>query len=136
MKTIAVYLCCNDPDNGMPLDYIDAIEVELGDGVLDYGYKVVDFQMVWKKLDDPARIKLGDTIYPIHGYTEWFGNWCWNRVRMAPADVKTLLNYIIRRHKYSHCEDCPDWFSQKFDNKEEFSLAELEGEHLLAKGVE
>lgn len=126
MKTMAVDLCCNDPDNGMALDKIDAIEVHLSDET-DYEIKVVDFEMSWEvQSDRNKRIKLGDRIYPIHGYREWYGNWCWNRIWMAPADVVTLLNYLVSRHKHAHCEDSFEWATARFETKGSFTLADLE----------
>jgi len=125
MTAIAVDLCCNDPDNGTPLDKIAAIEVSLSDE-FDNTFKVVDFEMVWEvQPDRSSRLKLGDRIYPIHGYREWYGNWCWNRIWLAPADLLTLLNYLISRHKHAHCEDAPEWVAEKFDKRKPFTLAEL-----------
>lgn len=101
---ITVSFCCNDPDNGLPLFKVCAIEIHVvGAGGIElegphYPDDGNTFREVEKPKDAPHRcdrgFKLGRYIFPCSGWTNWYGNWCWDATRMTGVDVLVLLRTL------------------------------------------
>lgn len=94
-ELIAVHLCCNDPDNGNFAGRLYALEVGPN---MEFGSKV------WPPSACPRLryiIEDGTTIgvaiagkhFPITFIKNWYGNWCWDLVKMEGRYVLDLLNW-------------------------------------------
>jgi hypothetical protein len=99
---ITVSLCCNDPDNGMPLGRVCAIEIgdnefEAPDGGFFGGGNKLRIGLA-KPFRSPSRcnqaFKISRRIFPCCGWTSWYGNWCWDATRMTGVDVLQLIRYL------------------------------------------
>lgn len=90
-EQIPVHLCCNDPDNGNFAGQLWGIEIadnmEFSCKFLDWGPRL---RYVW---GDSPRIVLAGKHFPITYHKEWYGNWCWDLVKMEGRYVLELLNW-------------------------------------------
>ncbi|MEM7196698.1 MAG: hypothetical protein AAF402_17365 [Pseudomonadota bacterium] len=84
---IDVHLCCNDPDNGNFTGRIEAIEI--GPNLSLYAATHAP-RLVY--LD--RKIRISGQTFEIVSHKEWYGNWCWDFVRMPGADVIRLMNFL------------------------------------------
>lgn len=101
---ITVSFACNDPENGLSLDRVFAIEIgdsefeapnggTMGNGsILRTGLKRVAKS---SSRCDQA-FKISRRVFPCSGWKGWYGNWCWDATRMEEQDVLNLLSYLRR----------------------------------------
>lgn len=88
---IPVHLCCNDPDSGNFAGELWGLEIggnlEFSGHYIDWGPRL---RYVW---GDKPRIVLAGKHFPITYHKEWYGNWCWDLVKMEGQHVIELLNW-------------------------------------------
>ena len=94
-ELIRVMLCCNDPDNGIFDGHLSALEI---------GPNMSFSSTQWKgprlaylggdgRTFGHARVRIAGKVFPICGYRNWVGNWCWDCVTMRGETVIELLNW-------------------------------------------
>lgn len=85
--SIDVMLCCNNPDNGIFDGKLRALEI---------GPNMSFYAIQWEgrriALLDNA-IRISGKRFPVNGFREWVGNWCWDCVTMRGSTVLELLNW-------------------------------------------
>lgn len=96
-------LSVNDGNNGLPTGHIDGVDVmgEEGD-VLELRACVWPPSRCPRFTRGDGWVRISRRKFPILGYKEWVGNWCWDAVSMGAADGAELLNYL--RELGWHCE--------------------------------
>ncbi len=83
----AISLACND-DHGNFSGRVDAIHI---DDLLQLE-------------GDPLRLALGaQTIIEglavrARGYIQWYGNWCWDAIKLDEHDTARLIEHLRRKH--------------------------------------
>lgn len=104
----SLHLACNDWRSGMFTGNVHAIEIGLGRGNFRFG---TDFLDEWHlKLDGPEvrmrilkdeggamRLHVSHYEFKVRGYTEWFGNWCWDACYIQRATVRELCRHLKAR---------------------------------------
>lgn len=125
-----VHLCCNDPDNGVPLGRADCVEFHAGKfdarcvctylrSLTETGVKVT----VVPTRSAPANrmathfMRFGRERVFVLDYRTHYGNWCWDAAWIAGVDALRLANYLTRL-KHWHCEEGPEKFYEKFNARE------------------
>lgn len=106
---VSIALCCNNPDNGMFAGQL--FKIEIGDDVLTLDsmyFPPIGPKLKYKfRLDRSAAsyqgfgavpvnggIRIKRKFFPVWGYRQWWGNWCWDLVLMTASDTIDLVNYL------------------------------------------
>lgn len=113
-----VDFACND-ERGMFTGKAEAIEVAdlrlvctlIGGGV---------------KIENMAgqMLKVGRLRVSYSRYRYGVGNWCWDGYLIAEEDILKIIGYL-QRQKYWTCEEGPELQYEKFNNKQQFTEADL-----------
>ena len=92
---VDVHLCCNRAENGAWAGRLFALEVGRGDvrvhGLLDEANAPR-----LARAEDRTTVTFRRRAYPVSGWATWYGNWCWDLVRMRLADARALLTAAYR----------------------------------------
>jgi hypothetical protein len=106
--TCCVSLCVNDPDDGTPTGHVCAVHFEddaerrlelAGDMLYDRDNPSCSIDQARK------RLRVGRFVYPIRGYRQWYGNWCWDGVSMTLNDAQRLAKNLTERRFTIDAED-------------------------------
>lgn len=95
-----VSLCVNDPDNGRPIGHVSSVHLKTTDNArLELeGSMLYDRDNPTFSIDEAhKRMRVGRHVYPIAGYKNWYGNWCWDGVGMRLKDAQRLAHNLINR---------------------------------------
>ena len=129
---ITVSFCCNDPDNGNFDGHVQSIEI--------YGIEGCDITLeprtypapkfAW--LDDPpkphdsretAGFKVARFKFRCAPYKSWYGNWCWDAVKMSGVEVLRLCR-VLCNEGWS-CTEAGVEFAEAWDEGHEKVTKEL-----------
>jgi len=100
---ITVSICCNDGDNGNFAGTVAGIEIHGADGC-DISLEPRTWpspKFAW--LDTPpkphdsretAGFKVARFRFPCAHYKSWYGNWCWDAVKMSAVEVLRLCRVL------------------------------------------
>lgn len=97
-KTIwwEIHVAVNDPDNGMFLGRIEAIQL-MARGVFDIALSL-DNQFIPPACiafrRDGDRVRIGRKWFHIQNYREWVGNWCWDMLITDAETTAAILNHV------------------------------------------
>ena len=120
---ITVSFACNNPDNGLFLGKVAAIEIHGAVCSIELeGPHFPDPSNTFREVDLPPGspdrcdrgFKLGHHTFPCYGYKSWYGNWCWDAVQMTDVDVLNLLR-TLRDLKY-RCTAGDANLAEAYDN--------------------
>ncbi|WP_422928634.1 hypothetical protein [Singulisphaera sp. PoT] len=99
---LTVMFCCNDPDNGMFSHRIDGLDIS-GLIQLEGPFDIVEDEDGNEDLvggtefeTEAGSVIVAREKFPILGYRQWVGNWCWDAAGMEVAAVVSLLNHLKR----------------------------------------
>jgi len=125
---LCISLACNDPRNGNPTGYVDAIQVR-PDGDIESIMQLVGGRLSLRMFHSanskkPREIKIGHIILRIHSYSTWVGNWCWDEASADTDQVERLLAYLQRRGWT--CEQGESTLYEKWERKEIITAADLD----------
>jgi hypothetical protein len=60
-------------------------------------------------------VRIGRRTFRYENRKEWFGNWCWDGLRMRPKEARRLLRWLRATGAW-RCEGGPtrlfDWFNR------------------------
>lgn len=92
----ARFLLCVNGEGGLPSGRIEGVDF-MGVGEVRLELRAC----IWppsacprfSRLSD-SRIRISRREFPVLGYKEWVGNWCWDEVLLPPSDGADLLNYL------------------------------------------
>ena len=123
-----ISLACNDPRNGNPTGYVDAIQVRPA-GDIESLMQLVGGRLSLRMFysansKKPREIKIGHIILRIHSYSTWVGNWCWDEASADTDQVERLLAYLQRRGWT--CEQGESTLYEKWERKEIITAADLD----------
>ena len=102
---ITVSVCCNDPDNGLFDGRVAAIEIHGAEGC-DITLKPRIYpapRFAW--LDNAPKphdsresmgFKVARFRFRCAPYKAWYGNWCWDAVKMSGVEVLRLCRVLCR----------------------------------------
>ena len=120
---ITVSFCCNDPDNGNFDGRVAAVEIHGMEGcnvtLEPRTYPAPRFD--W--LDSPpkphdsretAGFKVARFRFRCAPYKSWYGNWCWDAVKMSGVEVLRLCK-VLRNSGSWGCSEADVAFSEAWD---------------------
>jgi len=129
---ITVSFCCNDPDNGNFDGRVAGIEIHGIEGCdvtleprtypapgftwLDYAPKPHDSR-------ETAGFKVARFRFRCAPYKSWYGNWCWDAVKMSGVEVLRLCR-VLCNAKWS-CTEADAEFANAWDCGHEKITKEL-----------
>jgi hypothetical protein len=131
---ITISLCCNDPDNGNFAGTVAAIEIHGTDGC--------DIRLEPRRFPDPRltmvskmpkrfrahredrAFRIARFVFPCLGWTNWYGNWCWDATRMSAREVLRLCRVL--RHAGWHVDEADVRFGEVWDSGAEITPQLLE----------
>lgn len=93
---VMVHLCCNDPDNGLFAHRVAALEIGPNMHLVAADW----YRPPRMRFLDNNKISISGMHFSITWYKQWYGNWCWDAVKMPGRDVVRLLNMIARRKNF------------------------------------
>jgi len=93
-ESIDVHLCCNDPDNGCFTGRIEMMQVGP-----NLELEAWPHRPRLRYLD--RKVSIAGAHYRITHYKQWYGNWCWDLVKMPGSEVVRMLNRLSRRGWFS-----------------------------------
>jgi hypothetical protein len=132
-------LCCNNPDNGMPLGRASAVEFHAGNFdarcVLTH-FTLNDYRDGVKLTLLPTRpvpanrmathlLRFGREKTFVLEYRGHFGNWCWDAAWIAGVDALRIANYLMRLKGW-RCEEAPENFYEKFNARMPLAYEDLQ----------
>ena len=122
VKMITVSVCCNDPDNGNFDGHVSAIEIHGIEGC-DVSLEPRTYPSpLFRWLDNPpkwhdARETMGFKVarfrFACAPYKSWYGNWCWDAVKMSGVEVLRLCR-VLCQARWS-CSEAGIEFAQAWD---------------------
>ena len=127
---ITVMLCCNDHRNGMFQGFVEQIEVGDRSGdiflAMDGYCRMSDGPVEIATPSGERRrvIRVGRFQYGVRGYSEWFGNWCWDLARLTSGDAARLLNNLRASGRWSPHEG-HSWAWDRWKSGEPFTAEDL-----------
>lgn len=102
---ITVSFCCNNPDNGIFDGRVAGVEIHGSDGCdISLEPRTIPApRFAW--LDDPpkphdscetAGFKVARFRFRCAPYRSWYGNWCWDAVKMSGVEVLRLCRVLCQ----------------------------------------
>ena len=100
---ITVSFACNNPDNGLFLGKVTAVEIHGADCSIELeGKHFPDPSNSFAEIARPEGaadrcdrgFKIGRHEFGCYGWKNWYGNWCWDATRMTGVDVLILLRTL------------------------------------------
>lgn len=100
---VTVSICCNDPDNGSFCGTVASIEIHGMEGC-DITLEPPTYpppKFSW--LDEPPKphdsretsgFKVARFRFRCRYFREWYGNWCWDAVKMTGVEVLRLCRVL------------------------------------------
>jgi hypothetical protein len=120
---ITVSICCNDPDNGNFDGHVAGIEIHGSEGC-DIALEPRVFPSPsFRWLDDPpkphdsretAGFKVARFRFRCAPYKSWYGNWCWDAVKMSGVEVLRLCK-VLRNSGSWGCAEADVDFSEAWN---------------------
>ena len=80
-------LCCNDYRNGAHTGQTDEVDICL-EPILNLEGPPVSCNA------DGRELELDGLHFPVKGYREWAGNWCWVCVALEGVHVTLIINHL------------------------------------------
>lgn len=99
---IPVEMCCNDPKNGLFTNRVAGIDVGSNMTFEAKGREPALRHI--SRAGKTERIAIAGKQFPILGWKEWTGNWCWNRYWLCGNSVLVLLNWPRLRKTFDLTE--------------------------------
>lgn len=117
--TVRIMLATNDHRNGMPTGRVDALQI------LD----VISLEGPIpgpRCLIDPAkrRVRIAGMTYPIEGYAQWVGNWCWDEVRVSDEVAVDILDRLRKTELWT-CTEAESAVYGKWERGEKIVAEDL-----------
>jgi hypothetical protein len=91
---VRVSLACNDHRNGEHRGFVEAVQI--ADVIQLEGARVHCY-------NEFGHLAIAGLTLPLHGYTAWVGNWCWDQAWLTELDAWRLLE-ALRRERW-HCTE-------------------------------
>lgn len=119
---ICVSFCCNDPDNGNFDGHVASIEIYGAEGcsITLEPRTYPSPRFAW--LNEPPRphdaretmgFKVARFRFRCTPYRSWYGNWCWDAVKMTGVEVLRLCR-VLRNARWS-CTEAGVEFAEAWD---------------------
>jgi hypothetical protein len=128
---ISVSFACND-ERGNPVGKFNALDVSAGaidmriQGPLDES-DGVDIAFEFPVLNGYGKVKIADITIEGYSYTNWYGNWCWDMVRMNWSDMLKIVNHLAKLPDW-HMEEGPCDLFDAFNDRHEITPLEWKAE--------
>lgn len=94
---IPVCFACNDYRNGIFDDKVSALEI--GNNALRLECNFADWSPRMRV--EKGKIYIARRAFPYQSYTNWYGNWCWDRAILYGEDLINLLNWLKLKNWFS-----------------------------------
>lgn len=129
---VSIALCCNNPDNGMFTGELVAVDVGTEELLrlesvydppsganLSYSFRITERNKGWGCDRVEGIMSIAERPFPIIGYKQSWGNWCWDCVIVTPETAIEIINHL----KSLGCFSCHVGDSNFFETFNEEGLS-------------